>query len=146
FAASQTEGEEAVKLNPGDSRIRVTVGMAYLQGGRPDLAEPHFKAAVDANPGAPDAYASLCWLYRMQNRLGELEATLQHLARITPQGAAMLRMQLAQGQPMPGLFAPAAQNAAPGWPPAQQPIQNGGVPPQLPPKLADLWRKLTTGS
>ena len=68
--------------------------MAHLQGRRPDLAESHFLKAKQLNPGVPDSYFQLCWLYRMQNRHGEVKAMVQDLERVAPQPAQMLRMQL----------------------------------------------------
>lgn len=92
--AAQAEGDRAVELTPGDSRSHMTAGVAHLQGGRPDLAESHFLTAKRLNPNAPDSYFQLCWLYRMQNRHNEVNATLHELERVAPQPAQMLRMQL----------------------------------------------------
>ncbi len=92
--AAQAEGDRAVQLTPGDSRTRMTAGMAHLQGRRPDLAELHFLKAKQLNPSVPDSYFQLCWLYRHQNRHNEVNVTLQELERVSPQAAQMLRMQL----------------------------------------------------
>ena len=90
---AQAEGDHAVRLTPGDSRVHMTAGIAYLQG-RPDLAEGHFLKAKQLNPGSPDSYFQLCWLYRAQNRRDQMNVTLQELQRVAPQPAQMLRMQL----------------------------------------------------
>ena len=98
FAAAQTEGEEAVRLSPSDSRLRMTVGMAYQQTGCLQEAEHHYSTAVQLNPHAPEGYAALCWLYSMQDRTAELRSTMQRLGQVNPQAAQMMQTQIQMQQ------------------------------------------------
>ena len=87
-----------MRLSPSDSRLRMTVGMAYQQTGRLQEAEHHYSTAVQLNPHAPEGYAALCWLYSMQDRTAELRSTMQRLGQVNPQAAQMMQTQIQMQQ------------------------------------------------
>lgn len=147
FPAAQLEGEQAVRLSPRDSRIRNTVATVHLQARRPDLAEPHFEAAIESNPNLPDSYANLCFLYGQQGRMQEFEGVLQRLSRVNPQAAQGLRIQLLGGL-MPGTnpnwsgSAPVQSPAAPSPPPLLSPSPPGQTSQRTAPKWQQFFRGL----
>ncbi len=76
--------EEAVRLDPGDPRLRVDRGRAYLRGNSVLRAEADFKAAVGFDPGLREAHEALVQLYRSQKMWGPAEAHLRKLVALQP--------------------------------------------------------------
>ncbi|WPX40489.1 DUF5107 domain-containing protein [Akkermansia sp. N21116] len=68
---------EALKREPGDIRCNNAMGLLYLRKGRFDLAEGHFRKAIDTatqrnpNPYDGEPYYNLGWSLLMQDRCDE---------------------------------------------------------------------------
>ena len=143
---SSQKGVVAVRLSPNDTRLRVTVGMAYQQAGRHPEAETHYVAATQLNPNGPEGYVALAQLYLMQNRGAELNEIMQRLQQINPQAAQMLQtqMQMQQAQQWQQTGQRWVQNAQEQWRAFMQnfapaaPTQN---PPGQPPPSPNQWNR-----
>jgi TolB-like protein/Tfp pilus assembly protein PilF len=65
---------KAIALDDFDSFAHMTIGWAYMNQEKFDLAKAHLDRAIDCNPNEYDAYCTKCWLLAFSG--GAAEATM----------------------------------------------------------------------
>lgn len=76
-AGAITEIEEALKVNPSDSRAFVNLGAVRMQTGESKEAEAAFRQAVALQPASIDAHLALANYLWANNRAAEAEASIK---------------------------------------------------------------------
>lgn len=87
--------ERALELAPTQKEIRVLLGNAYLQSGRPDAAsqaEAEFRAALGVDPAYVDAVYNLGVSLHAQNRVDEAAVQFRHVLELVEGNAARAGM------------------------------------------------------
>jgi tetratricopeptide (TPR) repeat protein len=74
----------AAALKPDDSRTLNNLGVAWKQGGRPDLAEAAYRAALVAEPQSSTVWFNLANAHREENRLEEAVRCYQQALKAGP--------------------------------------------------------------
>lgn len=78
------EHEEAVRLDPGQSRSHVDLGVAYLRAGLPEKAVRSYLRAIALHPRDPIAYYNLGNLYVRRGDLALAERTFKEGLSLNP--------------------------------------------------------------
>ncbi len=73
-----------LQLDPGNVRLEVKLGNAYVDRGRFQEAEACFKNALDIDPGNEIAYCGLGRVYRKQSRYQESETFYKKALKLNP--------------------------------------------------------------
>jgi len=83
----------ALSVEPGNPKLRESMGAIYLERGEIDAAIGEFAKAVEAIPDSPGMVLRLADAYTAAGRFHEAERALQHLLVLKPDSAtANIRM------------------------------------------------------
>ncbi|MFQ5457129.1 MAG: tetratricopeptide repeat protein, partial [Myxococcota bacterium] len=93
---------DAVVHSPGSALARYNLGTLYLERGRDDLAEPHLRAALAADPTLSGPYQNLGTLHLRQGKAGLAMREFDAAIRLSG-GSYDLWMNLALAQSAAGL-------------------------------------------
>jgi tetratricopeptide (TPR) repeat protein len=94
----------AAQVGPGEQEIRekFSEGVEFLRAGELDQAEAVFKELLDMQPGIPEAYRNLGYIYAQQKDWAKAEAAYQAALDLRPGDpdlmASMARVYKASGQ------------------------------------------------
>lgn len=95
---ARKEIEVGLRLDPTESRLASTAGQIYMNSGQFDLAERHFKQAIESNPNTVGPYVALATLYARMQRQQEVMALIQRISQLDPAAAQTIYQQFMSGQ------------------------------------------------
>ena len=76
--------EKAVRLQPDHSEAHNQLANVFMMEGRPDLAEPHYRLAIENDPENAEALFNLASLLSDQRRYDEQRDVLRQFVKHAP--------------------------------------------------------------